>query len=60
MKYLGELMENQPCTWLDAARGSKKENVQQLERIAAELSENYSSYDNLIDSSNDALPESAF
>lgn len=60
MKYLGELMENQPCTWLDAARGSKKENVQQLEIIAEELSENYSSYDNLIDSSNDALPDSAF
>lgn len=60
MKYLGELMENQPCTWLDAARGSKKENVQQLELIAEELSENYSSYDSLIDSSNDALPESAF
>lgn len=60
MKYLGELMENHPCTWLDAARGSKKENVQQLELIAEELSENYSSYDSLIDSSNDALPESAF
>ncbi|MHA0420693.1 HNH endonuclease [Escherichia coli] len=60
MKYLGEFMENQPCTWLDAARGSKKENVQQLELIAEELSENYSSYDNLIESSNDALPESAF
>ncbi|EFO4378909.1 HNH endonuclease, partial [Escherichia coli] len=53
MKYLGEFMENQPCTWLDAARGSKKENVQQLELIAEELSENYSSYDNLIESSND-------
>lgn len=60
MKYLGEFMENQPCTWLDAAIGSKKENVQQLELIAEELSENYSSYDNLIDSSNDALPDSAF
>jgi hypothetical protein len=60
MKYLGELMENQPCTWLDAARGSKKENVQQLELIAEELSENYNSYDTLIDSSNDALPDSVF
>ncbi|ANC41889.1 hypothetical protein A6V27_16680 [Hafnia alvei] len=60
MKYLGELMENQPCAWLDAARGSKKENVQQLKLIAEELSDNYSSYDSLIDSSNDALPESAF
>ncbi len=60
MKYLGELMENQPCTWLNAARESKKENVQQLNLIAEELSDNYRLYDNLIESSNNVLPDSAF
>ncbi|MEQ9911179.1 HNH endonuclease [Pectobacterium polaris] len=60
MKYLGEFLKNQPCTWLDTARRSKKENVQQLEIIAEDISEHYKLYGEMIASCNDGLPDSTF
>ncbi|HBC7480366.1 HNH endonuclease [Proteus mirabilis] len=60
MKYLGEFLINQPCIWLDAARRSRKESVQQLETIAEDISDQYRLYDNLIASCNDGLPNSTF
>ncbi|WP_447877350.1 HNH endonuclease [Serratia fonticola] len=60
MKYLGEFIQIQPCTWLVAARESRKENTQQLELIAEEISEHYRLYDGLIVSCNDEIPDSTF
>ncbi|MGU9759058.1 HNH endonuclease [Serratia marcescens] len=60
MKYLGDLLENQPCTWLAAARRSRKDNVQQLELIAEDIAENYGLYNGMITLYNDRIPESIF
>lgn len=60
MKYLGEFIKNQPCTWLAAARRSRKENVQQLEIIAENIAEQYESYRDMIISCNDSIPDSIF
>ncbi|HBR0026519.1 HNH endonuclease [Klebsiella aerogenes] len=60
MKYLGEFLKNQPCTWLAAARRSRKDNIQQLELIAENLTEHYRSYNDMITSCNDIIPESTF
>ncbi len=60
MKYLGAFLKNQPCTWLAAARRSKKDNVQQLEVIAGAITERYRLYSGMITSYNDRIPESIF
>ncbi|PEH72621.1 HNH endonuclease [Edwardsiella tarda] len=60
MKYLGELVENQPCTWLEVAKNSRKNSAEQLRLIAEDMSECYSLYEGLISSHNEELPVSLF
>lgn len=60
MKYLGSFIKNQPCTWLEAAIESKKENVQDLEDIADDIAEHYELYNGFITSFDEALSESSF
>ncbi|NBM67884.1 HNH endonuclease [Proteus sp. G2663] len=60
MKYLGTFKKNQPCTWLTVARECRKKNVQELEIIAEDIAEHYKSYDNLIASYNEEIPNSNF
>ncbi|KJW99614.1 hypothetical protein RZ87_09780 [Enterobacter roggenkampii] len=60
MKYLGSFIKNQPCTWLEAAIESKKENVQDLEDIADDIAEHYELYNGFITSFDEELSESSF
>lgn len=60
MKYLGELIKKQPCTWLEAAKKSKKENSQQFQELADSIAKSYDLYESLITSCDDELDESSF
>ncbi|MBO0272618.1 HNH endonuclease [Escherichia coli] len=59
MKYLGDFIKNLPCSWLEVAKNSKKENAQQFKFVAEEISECYGLYDDLINSYNVKLPDSS-
>ncbi|WP_094108537.1 HNH endonuclease [Lonsdalea iberica] len=59
MKYLGEFINKLPCSWLEVAIDSRKENAQQLNFIAEKISENYNLYENMINSYDVKLPDSS-
>ncbi|WP_272675085.1 MULTISPECIES: HNH endonuclease [unclassified Providencia] len=60
MRYLGEFKKDLPCTWLGSALACRKKNVHELQLISEEIAENYNSYDDLIITYNEKVPDSNF
>jgi len=60
MKYLGDFIEKQPCSWLEKAKKCRKKNSFEFNNIAEEISKRYSDYDHLINSISTPLIESKF